>query len=85
MILGKVKYKNQVTIPSAIAKLLGLKPNDVLSFNVKRGQIVIVPVHVEPRYTPEEVRAIDDIVAHEKKKAKIYPAGDEFQKAIDSL
>lgn len=85
MLLGKVKYKNQITIPSTIAKLFGIKQNDVVSFAVKKGQILIIPVHVEPRYTPEEIKAIDDIVAQEKKKAKIYRAGDEFEKTIQAL
>jgi len=85
MILGKIKHKNQVTIPSAIVKLLGLKHDDVLSFVVQKGQIVIIPVQVEPRYTPEEIKAIDDMVAQEKKKAKTYQVGDEFEKAIHAL
>jgi bifunctional DNA-binding transcriptional regulator/antitoxin component of YhaV-PrlF toxin-antitoxin module len=83
--LGKIKYKNQLTIPSAITKILGLKQNDVVSFSIKKGQIVIVPVQVEPRYTPDEIKAIDEIVAQEKNKAKIYRPGDDFQKAIDKL
>ena len=85
MILSKIKYKNQVTIPAQIAKLLGLKQNDAVSFAVKNGQIVIIPLHVEPRYTPEEIKAIDKLVAREKKQAKIYKAGDDFEKAIQAL
>ena len=85
MILGKVKYKNQITIPSRIAKLLGLKLNDVVSFDIKNGQIVVVPVQIEPRYTPEELQAIDDMVAREKGKAKAYRSGSDFEKAIEDL
>lgn len=85
MILGKVKHKNQVTIPNPIAKLLGIKQNDVVSFAVKKGQIVIIPVQVEPRYTPQELKAIDELVVREGGKAKSYQVGDEFKKAIDGL
>ena len=85
MILSKIKYKNQVTIPAQIAKLLGLKQNDAVSFAVKNGQIVIIPLHIESRYTPEEIKAIDKVVAQEKKRAKIYKAGDDFEKAVEAL
>ena len=85
MILGKIKHKNQVTIPSVVVKLLGLRENDVVSFVVRKGQVVMIPVQVEPRYTPEEIKAIDDIVDREKKKAKTYRVGNEFEKAIESL
>ncbi len=85
MILSKIKYKNQITIPAQIAKLLKLKQNDVVSFVIKKGQIVIIPVHVEPRYTVEEIKAIDKLVTQEKRKAKVYKVGNDFEKAIEEL
>jgi AbrB family looped-hinge helix DNA binding protein len=85
MILSKIKLKNQITIPAEIVKLLGLKQNDLVSFEMKKGQIILIPVQVEPKYTPEELAAIDQIVAREKDKGKAYKAGREFQKAIDEL
>jgi len=85
MILGKLKYKNQVTLPSKIVKLLGLKQDDAISFAIRNGQIIIIPVQVEPRYTPQELQAIDKIVSDEKKKAKTFQVGKGFERAIEDL
>lgn len=39
----------------------------------------------DKRGMSEEIKAIDKLVAQEKKKAKIYKAGDDFKKAIEAL
>ena len=43
------------------------------------------PVKVEPRYTAEELRAIDHIVESEKSKAKVVKPGKEFTRYIKKV
>ena len=53
--------------------------------DIKNGQIIIIPVQVEPRYTPQELQAIDKIVADEKNEAKAFQVGKDFERAIEDL
>jgi len=78
MTITKLKAKNQVTIPSIIMKRLRLKPNELFAVDVEGNYIKLIPVKVEPRYTAEELRAIDTIVAQEKNKGKTVKAGKDF-------
>ena len=78
MTITKLKAKNQVTIPSMIMKRLRLKPNELFAVDVEGNYIKLIPVKVEPRYTAEELRAIDKIVAQEKSRGKPVKAGKDF-------
>jgi len=42
-------------------------------------------VKIEPRYTAEELKAIDHIVENEKGKAKIVKPGKEFSRYIKKV
>ncbi len=85
MIITKLKAKNQITIPSAIVKRLHLKLDELFAVDVEGNFIKLIPVKVEPRYTAEELKAIDHIVESEKGKAKVLKAGKEFSRYIKKI
>ncbi len=85
MTITKLKAKNQITIPSAIVKRLHLKLDELFAVDVEDNFIKLVPVKVEPRYTAEELKAIDNIVGQEKGKAKVIKAGKEFSQYIKKI
>ena len=78
MTITKLKAKNQITIPNAIVKRLHLKLDELFAVDVESNFIKLIPVKVEPRYTAEELKAIDHIVEKEKAKAKVLKPGKEF-------
>jgi len=82
MTIAKLKAKNQITIPSAIVKRLHLKLDELFAVEVEGNFIKLIPVKVEPRYTAEELKAIDRIVENEKGKAKVLKPGKEFSRYI---
>lgn len=72
MTITKLKAKNQLTIPNVIVKRLKLKPDELFTVDVENNFIKLTPVKVEPRYTNEELKAIDRIVEQEKGKARVF-------------
>jgi len=85
MTITKLKAKNQLTIPSAVVKRLHLRPDELFAVDVEGNFIKLIPVKVEPRYTPKELRAIDRIVEKEKGKAKVLKSGREFSQYIKKI
>ncbi len=85
MTITKLKTKNQITIPALIVKRLGIKPNELFSVDIKDNYIILMPVHMEPKYSVEELNAIDGIVEKEKKSAKKLKAGGEFSSYLKGL
>jgi len=85
MTITKLKAKNQITIPSAIVKRLHLKLDELFAVDVEGNFIKLIPVKVEPRYTAEELKAIDHIVESEKGKAKVLKSGKEFSRYIKKI
>ena len=85
MTITKLKTKNQLTIPSVIIKRLRLKPNELFAVDVEANFIKLTPVKVEPKYTTEELKAIDKIVAQEKSKGKVVGAGKEFSRYLKKI
>ena len=85
MTITKLKAKNQVTLPNSIVKRLHLKVDELFAVDVEKNYIKLTPVEVEPRYTPEELSAIDAIVAKEKGKAKALKPGKEFSGHIKKM
>lgn len=85
MTITKLKQKNQVTIPQEIVRRLRLKEHELLAVNVEGNYIKLTPVKVEPRYTPQELKAIDRIVEKEKGSAKVFKAGDDFSGQIKKI
>jgi bifunctional DNA-binding transcriptional regulator/antitoxin component of YhaV-PrlF toxin-antitoxin module len=85
MTITKLKSKNQLTIPSSIVKRLHLRPYELFYVDVEGNYIKLVPVEIKPRYTPEELAAIDRIAERGKNKARIVKAGKEFSAHIKKM
>lgn len=85
MTITKLKAKNQLTIPSAIVKRLNLKIDELFAVGIEGNYIKLIPVKVQPRYTSEELKAIDHIVKNEKGKAKAVKPGEEFSRYIKKI
>ena len=85
MTITKLKAKNQLTIPSAVVKRLHLKMDELFAVDIKDNYIKLIPVKVEPRYTAEDLKAIDHIVGNEKGKAKVVRPGKEFSRYIKKV
>ncbi|MBI4846141.1 MAG: hypothetical protein HY810_06700 [Candidatus Omnitrophica bacterium] len=85
MTITKLKAKNQITLPSSIVKRMNLKPQELFTVNIQDNFIKLVPVEIEPRYTAEELKAIDKIVKNEKAKAKVLKSGKEFSQYIKKI
>jgi len=85
MLTAKLKVKNQLTIPKEIVECLHLKQNDLFSVDMQDSYIRLIPVDLEPRYTPEELRAIDRLVEKEKGGAKKLRSGKQFLAYINKI
>ena len=85
MTITKLKAKNQLTIPSAVVKRLHLKIDELFAVDIEDNYIRLTPVKVEPRYTAEELKAIDHIVESEKGKAKVVKPGKGFSRYIKKV
>ncbi len=85
MLLRRIKSKNQLTIPNELMKKLDLTQNDIVEFSIEEDFIKVTPVQVESRYTPEELKAIDDIVEKEKQAGKRLKSGKKFGECIRKI
>jgi AbrB family looped-hinge helix DNA binding protein len=85
MTITKLKAKNQITIPSAIVKRLGLKPEELFAVDIEDNYIKLIPVKVEPKYTAEELKAVRRIVEKEKRHAKVFHTEKEFSNYIKKI
>ena len=85
MTLTKLKTKNQLTIPQQIVNALNLHIDELFSVNIVDNYIKLTPVQVEPRYTPDELQAIDRAVESQKGKGKTLKTGKEFTKYIKKI
>ena len=85
MTITRLKAKNQLTLPTAIIKRMGLKPDELFSVDVEGNKITFTPVDLEPRYTKEEIKAIDRIVEKEKTQAKVIRSVEEWSAYLKEL
>ncbi len=85
MTITKLKAKNQLTIPSAVVKRLHLKMDELFAVDIVGNYIKLVPVKVEPRYTAEELKAIDHVIESEKSKARVLKPGKEFSHYVKRI
>ena len=85
MTITRLKAKNQLTIPNTIVRRLHLKPDELFAVDVEGNYIKLIPVKVEPRYTAEELKAIDLVVNKGKGKAKVVKVGKEFSHYIKKM
>lgn len=85
MTVTTLKAKNQLTIPAEIVKRMHLKPRELFAIDVVGNFIKLTPVEVSPRYTAEELKAINTIVASEKAKGKLFRPGKDFTGYIKKI
>lgn len=85
MTITTLKAKNQLTIPVEIVKRMHLKPRELFAVDVVDNFIKLTPVEVNPRYTAEELKAIDTIVTSEKAKGKPFKPGKDFTGYIKKI
>jgi hypothetical protein len=85
MTITKLKAKNQLTIPSAIVKRLHLRPQELFAVDVQDNFIKLIPVNVQPRYSAQELSAIDRIAEEGKGKARVIKPGKDFSRYIKKL
>jgi len=85
MTITKLKAKNQLTIPNEIVKRLHLKIDELFAVGIEDNYIKLTPVKVEPRYTTEDLKALDHIVGNEKSKARVVRPGKEFSRYIKKV
>jgi len=61
--------KNQITIPSKIAKTLGLKKGALFTIGVHKNKIELVPVEIqEKKFSPEIYAKLEALNSKEKGK-----------------
>ena len=85
MTITTLKAKNQLTIPAEIVKKMHLRPRELFAVDVVGNFIKLTPVEVSPRYTAEELKAVDTIVASEKAKGKQFKPGKDFAGYIKKI
>ncbi len=85
MTITKLKAKNQITIPVEIVKRMRLRPYEFLLIGIEKNYIKLTPVDIQPRYSPEELKAIDKIVSQQKGKSKITRPGKDFKDRIKKI
>ncbi|MDD5449366.1 MAG: AbrB/MazE/SpoVT family DNA-binding domain-containing protein [Candidatus Omnitrophica bacterium] len=85
MTITKLKAKNQLTIPREIVKRMHLRPYELFYVDVEKNYIKLIPVEMKPRYTPEELNAIDSLVEKDKGKAKAVKPGKDFSSYIKRI
>lgn len=64
----KVNTRNDLHLPAKVLRQLNLGEDRLVRAEVRHNALVLVPVDVEPRYTPEELAGLDQLHAAEKKK-----------------
>ena len=78
----KLNARNDVHLPAEVLRSLNLGDDKVLRAMVKGNTLVLVPVDLEPRYSHQELDALNKLHADEKKKGFTQLKSD---KDIDRL
>jgi len=85
MTIARLKEKNQVTLPKKIVERLHLKKDELFEVKIEKNYIILIPVELKPKYTPQELEKISRLVEKEREKAKKVKAGSEFARYIDNI
>ena len=67
----RVNARNDLHLPVELLERLNLGEDRLLKAEVKGHTIVLIPVDLEPRYTPEELEGLDRLHEAEKRKGWI--------------
>ena len=63
----KVNARNDVHLPAKVLKGLNLGADRLVKAHLRDNMLVLIPVDLEPRYTPEELEGLDRLHADQKK------------------
>ena len=72
MVTLKVNARNDVHLPTELLRRLNLGAERVVKAELKGHTLVLVPVDLEPRYSPKELEGLDRLHEDEKKKGWTY-------------
>lgn len=64
----KINARNDVHLPAKLLRQLNLGQERLVNAEIRLNTLFLVPVDVEPRYSPEELAALDQLHAEEKRK-----------------
>ena len=64
----KINARNDIRLPAEVLRRLNLGNHRIVKAEVKGNTLVIVPVDLKPRYSQEELDALDRLHADQKKK-----------------
>ena len=85
MNIARLKTKNQVTLPKEIVNKLHLKKDELFRVDIEKNYIKLIPVVVTPKYSKDELKAIDKIVEKEKSKSKKIKSASALSKYVKTL
>lgn len=70
--LLKVNVRNDLHLPAELLRHLNLGRERMVKVAIKGNAIILIPVDLEPRYSPEELEGLDRLHEDEKKKGWTY-------------
>ena len=81
--LVKRSSKNQIVIPKAVLERAGLKERDVyFDVQYKEGRIVLVPVEMEEKISPEALEHFETQALKREPGDKTYGSMEEVLKGL---
>lgn len=78
----RMNARNDIHLPSDLVRQLNMGAEKIVKAEIKGNALILVPVDLEPRYSPEELEGLDRLHADQKKKGWIRL---ESEKDIDQL
>lgn len=67
----RVNARNDLHLPAELLRHLNLGTERVVKAEIRGNSLILVPVDLEPRYSAEELEALDHLHADQKKKGWI--------------
>lgn len=67
----RINARNDIHLPTEILKILNIGEDRIVKVQLKENMLVLVPVDLEPRYSHQELDALDKLHEDEKKKGWI--------------
>ncbi len=79
----KMNARNDLHLPANVIRELNLGEDRIFKAEVRANVLILIPVDLEPRYTHQELEAVDKIHEKEKKKGFIpLDSDDDMNKLI---
>ena len=78
----KINARNDLHLPADILRHLNLGKEKILKVDVRKNELILIPVDLETRYSHAELEGLDRVHEDEKKKGWTHL---KFDKDIDAL